>query len=77
MKITLGEGGPDESESFRFRIGQTVITKVSETVGRIESGVCFNGTKPDRIFYQIRLSNGKLWTMMEDTIAPSPHPGRL
>ncbi len=70
MKIELGKDEPRESEAFRFKIGDTVITNTSRNVGLVVGGTCFNGTKPNRIFYQIQLSNGKLWTVMEETIGP-------
>ncbi len=69
-KIILGRGENPlrDSKVFRFKVGDIVILKISRTVGEVVSGVCFNATKPDRVFYQIRVPNGKLWTVMEDTI---------
>ncbi len=68
----VGGGEPQNSDLFRFKIGDMVITRTSRNIGIVVSGVCFNGFAPNRVFYQIQLENGKRWTMMEDTIESYP-----
>ncbi len=69
MKIELGNGHPDH-DFFRFKLGDKVRAKLTKTSGVVVAGVIYPYWSPDKIFYQVKLPDGKIWTLLEQDIEP-------